>query len=215
MIKLGWLLSFAMLLCSEAQGEGYKPRAFHVYSKQAGINLKTKKVSLLYGSINKMSRKIFELSALETTRYPGDRLILIDSTGGETAEGDEIVKLMEAERSHGTRIVCLVTGKAHSMAFNILTHCDVRLALEKARLCFHRIYYEAITATEFKNLTAKRLREIADDLDRGDQPYETANRTALKMSAQDYKMFADQDHIWRPGALIKRGYLHGLAKFVK
>jgi ATP-dependent protease ClpP protease subunit len=184
----------------------------HVISKQAHINLTTTKVAALIGDVDPSNAQKFEAEMALTADVPGDRLILINSNGGLVFSGEKMIKLMQAEQLRGIRQVCVVIHSAHSMAFNLLTHCDVRLALPKSNLLMHKIAEAGVIDCMSQRCTEIRLREIATEMRNVDEPYRQANSKALHMSLKDYDLFADEEHIWTTEALLKRKYLHGLAE---
>lgn len=65
--------------------------------------------------------------------------ILINSPGGSVFAGFIFINAMEVVRARGTKIRCLVTSMAASMAFQILAHCTDRYALPKALLLWHPV----------------------------------------------------------------------------
>jgi ATP-dependent protease ClpP protease subunit len=146
-----------------------------------------------------------------TADKPGDRVVVIHSPGGSVNVGEEIWKMLEREREAGHRIVCVVSQAAYSMAFNILTRCDLRLAVPDAVLMFHRIS-TIMPPNDDTRLTGPVLRRMAKDLEKTDEPYRQANAKALRMDLREYDLHADNDTIWRAPVLLERGYLHQLVR---
>lgn len=166
------------------------------------------KVAHILGPIGRDTEYSFEMEMLQTGDLPGDRLIVIDSPGGEVGAGNQILDAIEREQVKGTRVTCVVIGNASSMAFNILTHCDVRLATATARMVVHKV---AIYGTpDGMRLTSTELRNIADDLDRTDAPFRRDNARAMHLSLADYDLFADKETCWSARTLLEIGYLNGI-----
>lgn len=141
----------------------------------------------------------------DTARAPGDRIIVIDSNGGDVEVGNAMLAAMGLEQKLGVRVVCIVDDEAHSMAFNFLTHCDVRLATAGATMLVHKVRMWHV-----ENATAKDLRKMATELDEDDEPFRIANAEAMKLDLQAYDGFADKETTWKAATLRKRGYLHGV-----
>ena len=184
----------------------------HVTSPAAHIDLRTTKVAAIVGEILPGDAQKFETEYVLTSKIPGDRLILIDSSGGLVEEGNKMLAVMDAERAKGVRQVCVVIHEAHSMAFNFLTRCDVRLALPKSFMLMHKVAGSGVIECVTVRCTANYLREVAKDMDKTDEPFRQANAKALHMNFHDYDLFADEQHTWRNDALLKRKYLAGEAE---
>ncbi len=181
--------------------------AAHVVSPKAGIDLDTKKTIVLHGEVNTFSAITFlaDLEAVED--LPGDLLVIIDSPGGDVESGDRMIAAIDAVEASGTRVVCVASHAAHSMAFNLLTHCNVRLATPGTTMVVHKIEISRIDMRR----TAANLRRIADRLDRLDEKYRQANSKAMKLSLKQYDLCADEETEWSALLLYKRGYLQGPA----
>lgn len=204
------LITLALLLPSYAQ-------ALHVVSPEAGIDIVTDKVAHLETEVNGVSLMKFQVEMFQTLGLKGDRVILIKSGGGNSADGQVMINILEAERAKGTRIVCVVERRAHSMAFNLLTHCDVRLASPDTLMIFHKIAIVFPCTGQYigPRLTPKALRIAADEIEAEDEVYRHANAAALKMTLSEYDDHADKETVWHVSALLKRGYLHGIARLEK
>lgn len=177
----------------------------------------TAKVITISGDIgNEKAEKLrYETQLFNTLGIPGNRLIIINSTGGFSSGGQAIIDLMAYEQMHGIKMICVVEEMAASMAFNVLSHCDVRFATPGTVLMFHAIAYVKIDGTKNERLTSNRLRELAAKLEKDDEVFKAVNMKALDMSSKDYDMYADKDHDWTPEALLKRKYLHGIVLLKK
>lgn len=187
--------------------------AFMIKSKTGKFDISTNRVAHLTGPIEKGSFKTFEKEMIETIRK-GDRVVLIDSGGGLVDEGQLMINLLNTERKEGTRIVCVVVKAAHSMAFNLLTRCDVRLAKKQAFFLVHKIERQVVGQAYDGRLTALRLRAIAKSLEIMDEPYRQANSAAMRLSLNEYDMLADNETIWTVDNLIKRGYLDDVVEII-
>lgn len=184
-----------------------------VKSLSGKFDITTERVAHITGSIETGAAKAFKKEMIETIRA-GDRVVLIDSGGGLVNEGNEMIALLNTERKEGTRIVCIVVKAAHSMAFNLLTTCDVRLATRKAFCLVHKIERQAVHQQFDGRLTAKRLREIAKQLDISDEGFRQANSKLMGLSLEDYDMFADNETSWTADNLYKRHYLNDIADII-
>lgn len=206
MIKLIKVLGFVlgMLVCANAHGDGT-----HIETIDGNIAITTFKVAHITGSIDEKSAENFAFEMDLSEGLAGDRVILIDSIGGYSMWGQKMIERLQQEKDMGVRVICAVTKGAYSMAFNILTHCSVRLAYPKSTLMFHKLEREFPVSQRH---TAELLREFANELDRDDAPYMKANRQALHMSRKDYELFCRNNRQWKGKKLFKMGYLHGLLR---
>lgn len=211
-VLVGVTLLITWLFCGNAFS-GPNDLPIHLSAPSAGIDIRTQKVAKILGPIWVFSKFAFFVDMASTADLPGDRVIIIDSPGGEVDAGEEMLALMRQEQAKGVKQICVVTKEAVSMAFNILSHCDVRLALPKAKFMFHNMFYvEAVPCGPDKRCTAKKLRTIADDLEKTEAPYIAQNMKALYMNLKTYEMHSDNQTYWRVQKLLDRGYLHGTAR---
>lgn len=185
--------------------------AVHVASKSADIDITTSKTAHVIGVIDAASAFVFGAELAITTGLSGPRVIIIDSPGGYVDAGASILDMMRKEQAAGVKQICVVKGMAASMAFNILSACDIRLAADDARMLFHKI---AIGQLEpGMRGTAKTLREIANYLDKEDEPYCALNSKALNFPRSVYDRLADMDTWWSPKELLDLKYLQGIVLF--
>jgi ATP-dependent protease ClpP protease subunit len=173
--------------------------------KQAGLALRTKKVAHISGPIEEGSYEAYAKEVKETLFIPGVRVLLINSPGGLVKEGQKIIELMRMEKALGTQFVCVAMGNAHSMAFNILTECDTRLAVEGSTMVVHKV-----RAFLFGTMRSTDLKKIAALMDKIDEPYRQSNSKAMRLSLKDYDKFADAETRWTVPQLLGRGYLDGI-----
>ena len=184
--------------------------ATHVISDMAHIDLNTNKVAKVLGEVTEGSALLFNAQVAATDRIKGPLLVLIDTPGGEVEAGERMIDTIKVEQSRGVKVVCLVVNHASSMGFNILTHCDVRLALPGSFMLMHKIAIGGVDCMSVR-CSAIHLRELADELDEGDAPFAEANRKALHLTKYQYDQLADAQHVFYPNELLFRHYLHGIA----
>ena len=182
--------------------------AYHLVSKKANIDLTTDKVIRLVGMVGPETEIAFIAQKLATDMISGPRVILIDSPGGYVDACQRMIDVLESERAAGTQVICVVTQQASSMAFNLLTHCDVRLSVAKTSMVVHKIAIGGLPM--FMRGTSKNLRQIADDMDEMDEKYCVANAAAMHLNRLDYDKFADLESNWTPEELLVRGYMHDI-----
>jgi ATP-dependent protease ClpP protease subunit len=202
------LLAIALALVS------CKAQAVQVIAPTLNLKITTDKVSTIEGVIDDRMAIEFMMHQVETAPLPGDRVVIIRSPGGYVSSGMAILRSMSMEHALGTRMICLVDEAAASMAFNILSFCDVRLATDGSRLLAHKIALASVDAMNHR-ITAKYLRRLARELEQGDALFCTTNAAAMHMSRTEYDRFADKEYEWTAEELLQRGYLNGLAIFFK
>lgn len=198
------LLGLLLLLSSVSKAETIEAQA-------PFVSYKTNKVVKIIQDISQLSADAVVRQFKQTRRLPGERLIIIQSPGGDAEAGQLIIDEIKLEQILGTKIVCFVAGIAHSMAFNILTHCDVRISTPRSMFLVHKIRYYG----PFMNVTAQRLRELAGQLDEADEPYRQANSKAMSLSLQEYDSKADAETTWSAETLRKKNYIHYFGKLKK
>lgn len=183
--------------------------AIHVVSKQAGIDIKTDKVIHIVGPIQPdVMEQAFKEGFL-TKEMKGDRVIVLNSPGGYVELGKMFIAAMRGERrATGGRIICVATQQASSMAFDILSFCDVRLMTAGTESVVHSI--EGPLAPGERS-TATNLRHLADELDKEELPFKLRNAMLMRMTLAQYQMYCDAETSWTAGQLLKMGYLHGIA----
>lgn len=181
----------------------------HLTSSDKSLDLDTKKVVVIDTDIDEAASVKFLLQMAITSVLPGPRIIVIDSDGGSVPAGQTMIDIMEAEKAIGVKMVCVVTERAHSMAFNILTHCDVRLASPKSKFVVHKMAIRELIPPYGTRLTAKELRKIADDMDKSEIPYRRDNAQAMHLSFKQYDVYTDSETMWSGKILKRMGYLQG------
>lgn len=166
----------------------------------------THKIVHIVGDINYTSGMRITKEMMEYDYEEGPIFVFIDSMGGHTDVGRQIISLMEAMKTRGDKFICMVTGDAHSMAFNILTHCDTRLANKKSKFIVHKTRY-TLYAGRF--VTARQLLRDAQVLLNDDKFFDPDNAKAMGLSKSAFDKFANKETRWTAKELLKRGYLHG------
>lgn len=169
-----------------------------------------KKVAHIEHPIDGAQYEMFDKEMADTADLPGARIILIDSPGGDVYIGDMMVRLMKAEQARGVKEICVVEKGAHSMAFNFLTNCDVRLAIKGAFSVVHKVAAGGIDELGGRH-TAQWFRHQADILEKLDEPYRQANARAMGLSLEDYDLYADEETPWSATTLVLMGYFQGFA----
>lgn len=175
-----------------------------VVSEQAHVSIRTKKVAEISGPIDGWSEYDYESQIRSTQELPGDRVIMINSPGGSVEDGEKMIRLMREEQSHGIKQICVVTQMAHSMAFNLLTQCDVRIMVKSGSSVVHKVRVQL-----FGVYTAARMRDMAIEMDLIDEPYRLSNARAMHLNLDDYDKFADEETEWSAADLMAIGYLNG------
>lgn len=175
----------------------------------APMRISTDKVVHIPGIIDDAALHAVRMEMELTKHLPGDRLVLINSGGGIVPVGEEIIKLLREETlQQGTRLVCVADHNAHSMAFNLMTACDVRLATPGTKMLMHHI------AVEFgwihPRLTGKLLRAIGEELRVLDNRYDRRNARALHIPLKELRKMAESETTFDNDTLEKLGYLNAV-----
>lgn len=171
----------------------------------------TPKVAHAYGVIDDQSAAAFLKEMQETAAIDGERVIMIDSPGGSVTAGIDMIDAVEQEKATGVHVTCIVRHVAASMAFNLLTHCDTRIADQGAMLLFHKI--EIGGRIPGIRMTAQNLRKIADELDDLDLRFSIPNAAALGFTPSQYNFYADHETIWDASVLKRLGYLDAIGNY--
>ncbi len=172
-----------------------------------GINLNTLKVLHIEGEIE--PNMLYKVGAEMTLTHgiPGPRVVYISSPGGYLDVGNIIIRMLEAEKASGTKLVCVVIGAASSAAFNLLSHCDVRLSTPGDHFVVHHAAVGGVDPDT--RWTAKNLRNLADKLDEADEEATVLNCKVMGLSRADYELYADHERAWTAQELLLMGYLQG------
>lgn len=175
------------------------------------FNLSLDRVIRLEGHVGPRSLLQFTEQYLSSKGRPGELVIFINSSGGLERDGAQMIQMVDDEKSVGTTVICIVEKHASSMAFNLLTHCDLRLASANSRFTVHKLaMLLECPKHDDDRCTAKYLREIALQLDRDDEQYREDNAKAMGLSLEDYDVYADNETTWTAESLIELHYLDGI-----
>ena len=106
----------------------------------------------------------------------GDILILINSGGGSVYSGELVIDSILAAQNKKIKIICLVSGSAMSMAFNIFIYCDKRVVFKHSKLMFHPVRLSFPLLADINGmrcvpLTSKQFFKYSISLDRIDERY--------------------------------------------
>lgn len=198
------VLFMTWLLCGSASAS-----AVHVVSPGAGIDITTEKVVEVTGVIMDFSYIKFLAEMQITQWFKGPRVIIIDSPGGFVDSGGHMVEVMRAEQLKGVKMICVVKHEASSMAFNLLSFCDVRLAAPDSYGVVHKVATGLDCSTT--RCTSEFLYRLAKQMDRIDDVYRRNNACKMNLSLEDYDFFASNETSWSAMDLLNKGYLQGLA----
>lgn len=167
--------------------------------------LESNKIVTIVGVIDDAMTESVRIQLLATANIPGARVVLIRSPGGSIDEGHKIIKMLEDERARThQKIMCVAIKDAHSMAFSILTHCDVRMATADSTMVVHKV---ALGGDPGIRMSAKNMRQMADEMDKDDEPMIEENRAAMHLSRKDYDKYADVERRWTAKELLAMHYL--------
>lgn len=104
------------------------------YSKT--LTLDPTKTLKVVGVVDKeITQTADELETLAKTNE--EVTLVINSPGGSVMPGLIFIDRMEIVKQRGTKIRCVVSTLAASMAMHILAHCDTRYAFENTLLLWH------------------------------------------------------------------------------
>lgn len=175
-------------------------------------SLETNKVVVIAGGIDDAMVNSVYIQLAISKGLPGDRLVIIRSPGGSITSGRRIIKMLEEEKARtGKKLVCVVVGGAHSMAFSILTHCDVRLATPGSTSVVHKAAAYGLDE-ERQRMTAIQLRKIAEELDKSDREIAAENQAAMLLDPATYDKNANAEKEWTAKELLNLKYLHGIVR---
>jgi ATP-dependent protease ClpP protease subunit len=180
--------------------------AAHVVSRGAGVDISTHKTVTIIGEISEamVANVAVQLDMIKD--LPGPIVVVIYSPGGDVDAGARIITMLHKS---GNKLVCVAIGASHSMAFNILTHCDVRLATIDNQAVAHKVALGGIP--EGIRMTAKEMALMSRDLEARDRQWDGDNARALHLSPAAYDVVADAQHNWSAIELLGAGYLAGIA----
>lgn len=174
--------------------------------------VRTKKVVYLTDMIDRKSLTDFFSQMKQVKEISGPLLIVIDSPGGEVPSGALMLSGLNAFKMQtGEKVICYVKGQAASMAFNILSFCDVKIGDPRAVYLIHKVAYSFLDGMGEERLTAKTLRKYADLIEKDDEPYRRQNAKELHFTLKEYDLLADNDTVFTSAYLLERFYLDKIA----
>lgn len=174
---------------------------------------KSKRVVHITQDIDWRLVKKFKEEYAKVRDLPGDLWVVINSYGGSVAAGMEIAKVLYGEQRAGNRVVCVAQNAVVSMAFNLYTHCDVKVATAKTYFLFHRLRYANLDGGP--PLTARNIRLAALELDKLDALFDSGNAEALHMTPEVYSLHADQETPWNERKLRDLGYVDQIVEYAE
>lgn len=216
-----WVAFLALMLYFTATPHAAADKPFvmmttevYISAPDAGIAGEFKKVARLQGDVDGLSQLMFGLDMARTRGIPGDRVVLIDSNGGDVYVGNYMIDLLKEEQKvTGGRVVCVCMTRCHSMAFNLLTTCDVRLSSSPASdYLIHQVAVAPYSVQE--RLTWKKSKALSDEIRKVEEPIKMRNSQALGMTPEEYELKTETDWYAPVQELLARKYLHGLAKVI-
>jgi len=160
--------------------------AFPMYGSSIKIN--SKRMVKVSGTVdNRLLDRANEMSKM--SRSKGAIWVIIDSPGGYVSSATKFVDIMRMAQVRGRTVNCLVTGRAASMAFYILTKCDKRYSLKHAQLMFHNI-------TAGVEGTSDIVLRVGNELKMISLPYKRELRKSLCFSKSKFNRYFDTGFLW-------------------
>jgi len=117
--------------------------------------------------------------------------IVLNSPGGAVIPGMMFISKMRAVRDLGIRIECYVLDVAASMAFQILTECDSRSALNTSFLLWHPVRVGVMGV-----VTASTAAELQEDLSAMDKFIMRQLDTKLSMPDEEIRRHFHRETLW-------------------
>ena len=174
-------------------------------SPKENLNLLTDRIVHLDSPIDDDVADTMIARMQELHKSTGVQVIVIDSPGGSVLSGQRIIDEMIKEQAEGQKFVCEVQENAHSMAFNILTHCDKRFMSEEGHSVVHKIALSSFPSGA--RITAYLMRKIAAAMDKMEKQFDADNAKAMHLSAFLYDKLAIGETDWEAKELLQIGYL--------
>lgn len=140
------------------------------------------------------------VSYLEVKRdMKEDAYLIIDSPGGSVLSGFKILRAMNEVKATGNKVVCVVRGMAISMAFAILSNCDVKLADKHSVVMFHNVRM----FLQFYTLRAVDAKRLYESLTRFDTHLAELIAPELGLDYTKYKKLCDEEILYTTTAFNK------------
>lgn len=136
--------------------------------------------------------------------------LLIASPGGSILAGNLLLDAVEAVKSRGNKVRCVVTTIAASMAFSVLDACSERYALRHAKLLFHPS--AAMLPGVFGVvLRGKQAQELAEELNTMDEALLRHLLQSTGMAEAELREAFYKERLWDASdlaAACRKGYLN-------
>lgn len=201
------LIATSMGVMSFADEDHETTQGETIHIKSEGVDITTAKVARMEGMVDSTMERKFIGALFAHRNDDGPQIILINSRGGRVDSGKRMIEAMAAFKTSPT--VCVVEGDAMSMAFNFLSFCDVRLATKGSLLLAHKMAIGGMLPMDVR-VTAKFLRQVADDMDKEEDQFRLQNAKAMGLSLPQYDVISDQEVMWEADSLVRGGYLQGI-----
>lgn len=201
---LAAVLAFILIFCSMAKGVSRAPRQVYESNPEFVI---------LAGEITPVTAISFAMN-LEVRRPPIDDVkVLINSPGGRTDAGDKMLVALR-RYARDKKLICYGTGTVASMAFNIMSQCDVRIGAAHTEFMMHDPYrsYD-VKGQESFTRTYKQMKEDLADLAGDVMRYREINRKALGLTKKQIDIISDKgDKEYTSQELLANGWLNRIGE---
>lgn len=134
-----------------------------VLAKTVDINLESDSVIELHGPISWDAVNPIVETILTNPTNVRQFTLVVNSPGGEIYSGLHLVNAMNMAKQRGIKFRCVSTFLAASMAYQIFSACDTRIALKGTLLLWHP---PRVSVGGGVALTPRLATELADDLRR-------------------------------------------------
>jgi ATP-dependent protease ClpP protease subunit len=158
----------------------------------------TERVVYVNGPIGSNALEVSDrLQELSVSRKPVT--LVINSPGGSVFAGSFIVAALDLLKARKVPVACVVTTLAASMAFQLLPHCEKRVALAKSYLLFHPMRVNVPPNTA---LTADDARDIAADMDRSEDPMKREVQQMMCLDDKTFNAAYKREQLWTAEELV-------------
>jgi ATP-dependent protease ClpP protease subunit len=123
--------------------------------------------------------------------------IIINSPGGEVRAMETVLRNLDRRKYRGTTVNCIVSGKAQSAAFWLLSQCNNRYVLKRSILMYH----DARFMSFFGSFDPTKLRTVWLDLTIANNVMHRDINKWLKLKPNVYRRYKDID--MRPEKLLQ------------
>jgi len=169
------------------------------YNEEKTIVIKPSETGYVKGVITSQSSKKIIRYLNERRDAKKNAFLVIDSNGGSVVAGLRILRAMDEVKSETTRVHCAVKGHAISMAFAILSNCDVKVADPHSVLMFHNVRL----FLQFYVLRAVDAKRLFENLERFDTHLAALIAPVLGIDLKKYKKLADDEILYSTTAFNK------------